>query len=107
MIFDIETDGLLGALTEVHCIALQDRGGPIEGYGPGHLEKALDRLSAADVLVGHNVIAFDLPALRKVFESFRTRGRVVDSCATSVRSRSHTSTTRSSSRYRRRRPRKS
>jgi DNA polymerase I-like protein with 3'-5' exonuclease and polymerase domains len=77
-LFDIETDGLLAALTKVHCIVLKniDTGEVIScadqpGYHP--IDTALDFISEATLLVGHNVINFDLRALNKVYPDLRLR----------------------------------
>jgi DNA polymerase I len=68
ILFDIETNGLLHQLTKVHCIALIDTDtGEEWSYGPEEVEKGLEDLYNADTIIGHNILAFDLPALRKVF----------------------------------------
>ena len=83
LIFDIETNGLLDALTKVHCIVLKDADtGEAVGYAdqPGHrpLSEALARMETADMLIGHNVIGFDLPALNKVYPDWSPRGVIRD-----------------------------
>lgn len=72
LVFDTETDGLLPELTKLHCLTIQD---PDTGQEwscadqPEYLsiEEGLALLSAADELIGHNIIDFDLPAIRKVY----------------------------------------
>ncbi len=79
-IVDIETNGLLPKLDTVHCIVLReiesgeayefnDQGAPLLGRGDpvGTLKEGLRMMSGADMLVGHNIIDFDFPALDKVF----------------------------------------
>jgi DNA polymerase I-like protein with 3'-5' exonuclease and polymerase domains len=67
IVFDIETDGLLGAVTRVHCIVAADLdSGRVNEFGPDQIDAGLARLSEATVLVGHNIIPFDLPALRQL-----------------------------------------
>lgn len=46
------------------------------GYPP--IREALDRLSEADLIVGHNVIGFDLPAIAKVYPGWTYKGQVRD-----------------------------
>ena len=77
-LFDCETDGLLHELTKVHCIVLKDidNGEVIscadqEGYRP--IIDALDFISEASFLCGHNVIKFDLWALKKVYPDLTLR----------------------------------
>jgi DNA polymerase I-like protein with 3'-5' exonuclease and polymerase domains len=67
LLFDIETDGLLYVASKVHCIGIVDVDTGVESsYGPAELHKATVRLMAADELIGHNIKAFDIPALKKL-----------------------------------------
>ena len=77
-IMDIETNGLLHELDRVHCIVLRDvETGEVhscadqDGYLP--LQRALDLVSKADQLVGHNLINFDIRALKKVYPGLTMR----------------------------------
>ena len=66
-VFDIETDGLLPDLTKIHCISISvDEELPICYSGSDIEEIAIPILNDADVLVGHNIIGFDIPALKKL-----------------------------------------
>jgi DNA polymerase-1 len=78
LICDIETNGLLHELDRVHCIVLRDVDtGEVhscadqDGYLP--LQRALDLVSKADQLVGHNLINFDIRALKKVYPGLTMR----------------------------------
>jgi len=84
LVFDIETNGLLHDVHEIHCIAIydstkeeqfvfNDRG----GKSPP-ITEALHWLASADVIAGHNVISFDIPVLRKVYPWFEYNGNVLD-----------------------------
>jgi len=68
LIFDIETDGLLDAVTKVHCICIialnDDR---VHEYGPGQIADALAHLARAGTLIGHNAQSYDLSVLRKLY----------------------------------------
>ena len=83
LVFDIETNGLLKDLTKVHCVAFKEIGTnePVRSFG-GHTDEkvreALSHLEDAPLLVGHNIISFDLAALQKVYPTFRPRGVVRD-----------------------------
>jgi len=73
-IVDAETNGLLHELDVVHCIVLKniDTGDILScADQPGYpsIERALDYLSEATEIIGHNVINFDLRALNKVYPS--------------------------------------
>lgn len=82
LIFDIETNGFLDTLTKVHCIAVRDEaGGEVRSFGGKTDEKIrnfLTHLEAAPVLIGHNIIEFDVPALKKVYPSFNPKGELWD-----------------------------
>lgn len=67
LLFDIETDGLLADLTTAHCIcAMEYPGGKLYSFGPDRIAEGLDLLSAAPLLVAHNGLCFDKPALEKL-----------------------------------------
>jgi hypothetical protein len=83
LLFDCETDGLLHELTVIHCVAIKnlltgeviranDHGSPIT------IEQALRVLMEADGIAGHNILAFDIPAIQKVFPWFKPKGLLRD-----------------------------
>lgn len=79
--FDIETDGFKP--TCVHCLELADVDtGAVYAYAdqPGYapIRHGLARLAAADQLIGHNIVAYDLPVLLKLYGLVIERHRVVD-----------------------------
>ena len=98
IIFDLETNGLLKNATRIHCIALhwgqEDRTETFndESYATAGLDikedapmgsnysitTAISWLETADVLVGHNIIGFDLPIIKRLYPYFNPRGIIVD-----------------------------
>jgi len=78
IVFDIETNGFLHELTKVHCIALADESGTVQSFNGERIVEALSLLGQAEVLIGHNIQDFDLPALKKVYPQFNPRGLVRD-----------------------------
>ena len=81
IVFDIETDGLLDTMTRIHCISAYDRqSGQRWLYDPesGDLDEIIEVLTEADVLLGHNIIGFDIPAVPKIRPGFAPKGRLVD-----------------------------
>ena len=71
IIFDLETDGLLPDVSKVHCIAMTVEGAKAaqvfaneEGYDC--LEQGLEIMSSSEGLIGHNIIGYDLPVLKKI-----------------------------------------
>ena len=47
------------------------------------IESVLEVLSCADEIIGHNILSFDIPAIRKVYPSFTYTGKVVDTLVAS------------------------
>lgn len=77
--FDCETDGLLDELTKVHSLVLIDADtGEMHSLHGKYIEDGIHQLADADEIIGHNIIKFDIPALQKVYPSFRPQGRVTD-----------------------------
>jgi len=77
-VFDIESDGLYDSVTKVFCIVLHDlNGNQTHSYGPDAIDDALRHLASADVLIGHNILFYDLPVLEKLFQ-FQFKGRAID-----------------------------
>ena len=66
VIFDIETEGLEG--NTIHCIVAKVIGGGTYLFPPDKLQEGADLIESADVLIGHNIIGFDIPVLKKHFD---------------------------------------
>lgn len=82
LIFDIETDGLDDA-SIVHTIVIKDADtGDKHSYAnqPGYasIEVALEHLEAAEVLIGQNILEYDVPTLRKLYPHFNPKGLIRD-----------------------------
>ena len=82
-VFDVEANGLLNDATKLWCIVLYDLDSKVsttytnEKEGYGRLSAALDLMSKADSLVGHNIYAYDLPLLKKL-HGFTYDGKITD-----------------------------
>jgi hypothetical protein len=77
-LFDIETDGLLPDLTRVWCAVVKDLDdGTVTKFDPDNIGDLTNLLDSFDCLIGHNVIGFDMPALRKVY-AWTFKGQVID-----------------------------
>ena len=78
LIWDIETNNLLGPkLHTLHCIAILDTEADVltpRLYGPDEVEEGIRLLMAADEIIGHNIINFDIPALKQLYPWFSTDG---------------------------------
>tara|TARA_R100001082_G_scaffold98732_1_gene67158 strand:- start:3538 stop:4083 length:546 start_codon:yes stop_codon:yes gene_type:complete len=84
LIFDLETNGLLHDLTRIHCLSIHNsETNEIESFNDEKnndysITEGLAKLSTADVIVGHNIINFDLPCIRKLYPFFSTVASSVD-----------------------------
>ena len=75
LIFDIETNNItdwatLSDLETVHCLSILDVAeGEMTSYNSlnDDIGYGLDKLAEAETIVGHNIIGFDVPALRKLY----------------------------------------
>lgn len=66
--FDLETDGLLANVTKQHCAVTGTGDGEYNRYRPGEAPLFLRDMNTADVIIGHNIIRYDLPVLEKLFD---------------------------------------
>lgn len=85
LVFDIETNGFLDELTTIHSLVIKNvdtgevhsfAGADNPTYGP--ISNGLALLAEADMIVGHNVIGFDIPAIQKVYPGWKPKGVVRD-----------------------------
>jgi len=63
IVFDIETDGLLNKLTKIHVFSWSVVGSGVV-QSTSDLSTIQEILHRATTIVGHNIVAFDLPALQ-------------------------------------------
>ena len=75
IIFDIETDDL--DASRVWCIVAKEVDGDVYKFSPNEIEDGLAFLLQADSLIGHNIIGFDLPVLKKL-HNFNYTGKIID-----------------------------
>ena len=83
LIFDLETNGLLYDVTRVHCLAIYDTDAKqmLVYNDEGDTEpltRGIQRLEDASEIVGHNIINYDIPVIRKLYPWFSNVGRVLD-----------------------------
>ena len=94
IVFDLETNGLLNDATRIHCVSLySNETDTIESYndekysdtpkdlpmgGNYSITTALSWLECADYIVGHNIINFDIPIIKKFYHWFTPRGTIID-----------------------------
>ena len=77
LVFDIETDDLKA--TKVWCICAQDLdSNELFRFAPHQLESGLELLQSADKLIGHNIIGFDIPIIKKILGVDLSDKKIVD-----------------------------
>tara|TARA_R110000772_G_scaffold193754_1_gene304628 strand:+ start:345 stop:2174 length:1830 start_codon:yes stop_codon:yes gene_type:complete len=64
MIFDVEADGLLAEATKIHCMSFTADGIPMSSTSDYNAMKNI--LLNQKVLIGHNIIRYDVPLLEKI-----------------------------------------
>lgn len=83
LVFDIETDGLLKDVSTIHCLAIYDLDNK-ETYvyndtgSQEPITRGLQMLSDADSILGHNIIGYDLPVIRKLYNWFSVPATTID-----------------------------
>ena len=65
-VFDLETNGLYDDVNEIFCIVIHD------------VNRNQTLIRSADCLIGHNIVFYDIPVLRKLIPDFDFNGHVID-----------------------------
>ena len=82
IVFDIETDGLLHDVTTIHCAVLHDTEDNqtvvYNDQGGEPITRAITILNEAPQIVGHNIINYDIPVIKKLYGFFEPEGQVID-----------------------------
>ena len=82
LLFDLESTGLLRRGSRIHCIVMRDA---IDGsttvfdHQPERdLLQGVKVLEQAEVLIGHNIIGYDIPLIKEQHPDFNPQGQVLD-----------------------------
>ena len=83
LLFDLESTGLLRRGSSIHCIVmrnLEEEELPVvyDHQPERDLQLAVKQLETADVLIGHNIISFDIPLIKEQFPEFNFTGDAID-----------------------------
>ena len=83
LIFDLETNGLLSDVTKIHCLVIYDSEADqtLTYNDQGNTDpivRGVQILEDADVIVGHNIINYDIPCIKKIFPWFEPTALVID-----------------------------
>lgn len=83
LVFDIETDGLYEETTKIHSLVIYDTEteklyscADNEAYLP--ILFGVNMLQDAELIVGHNIIKFDIPVIKKIYPDFKPKGKIFD-----------------------------
>lgn len=82
--FDLETDGLLPDVSKIHCLVIKDidTGGFVRctSHDPSRIgiQYGLTLLKEADLIIGHNIIKYDLAVLKKLYNFTKPIKQVFD-----------------------------
>ena len=78
-IFDLETDGLYKDVTKIHCLAFYDlENKELHSFPPCSVYDGLLMLEEYDVIIGHNIINYDIPVIEKLHPHIKLTDNVVD-----------------------------
>lgn len=74
LVFDLETDNLYDKVSKIHCMAIHDiNRNETVTYGPDRINDGLEHLARANVLIGHNIIFYDIPVIQKLYPFYHFR----------------------------------
>lgn len=77
-VFDLEADGFVGKATKAHCGVFKELGEDnVLKFRPHQIKEMLVFMNTCDVLIGHNIIGYDFPLLKKLYK-YEYRGKKVD-----------------------------
>jgi DNA polymerase I len=84
LLFDIETNGLpRKGMDRIHCIVAKDLDTEqvfrFNDTGSTHsVTNGITLLQEADVLIGHNIVGFDIPVIQQIYPFFQTKAVFYD-----------------------------
>ena len=83
LVFDLETNGLLNDVTCIHCLVIYDsevdQTYTYNDQGSHEpIVRGIQLLEGAEVIAGHNVLAYDIPVIEKIYPWFKCTALVVD-----------------------------
>ena len=68
LIFDLESDGLLNTVSVIHCgVTYNTETKEYKRYTNEEISLLINDLQEADALGGHNIIAYDMPVIEKLY----------------------------------------
>ena len=82
LLFDLESTGLLRRGSRIHCIVARDfddLGSPLvyDHREDQSLDMGVESLRRANVLIGHNIIGYDVPLIQETYD-FKPEATLID-----------------------------
>lgn len=75
---DIEANGFLHVVTRIHCAVFRDlKGKVVKRFTPDTLHELPNFMDGIEILIGHNILSYDLPVILKILKYTYT-GKKVD-----------------------------
>ena len=76
-VFDIETDDINA--TKIWCMSLLDINTGVQtSFDPSQIKEGLEVLEQSEKLIGHNIIGFDIPVIKKLTGINLSNKEIVD-----------------------------
>lgn len=77
LVFDIETDGL--EANKLWCLVAKDLdANKIHAFSPDNIDEGLKLIKEANLLIGHNILGFDIPVLEKLTDINFKNKKIID-----------------------------
>lgn len=77
-VFDLEANGLLQEATRVWCGVFKEYGtNRVRKFTPNEIPLMLQFMDSCETLIGHNIIGYDLPLLRRLY-GYEFKGTKID-----------------------------
>ncbi len=67
LVFDIEANGLFFEADTIWCIVAIDENDKVYSFKPDKIKEGIEFLQSADKLIGHNIIGYDIPVIKKLY----------------------------------------
>lgn len=84
LVFDIEANGFLFEADTIWCIVAIDENDKVYSFRPEQIEEGIKFLQSADKLIGHNIIGYDIPLIKKLYDiNLYDTDKVLDTLAIS------------------------
>jgi len=68
LVFDIEANGLFFEANTIWCIVAIDENDKVYSFKPDKIKEGIEFLQSADKLIGHNIVGYDIPVIKKLYD---------------------------------------